>query len=211
MDWSDSWRSAFRIELRAEAIGLASRGWPVLPGTCPVTDDQSGESPVSGCPGPIPVHADWTERIGASADEVASWWNGEPRSLLAATGTVLNAVEVSDQLGRRTAAMLRQNGGPVPIVATPAGRWLFLVQGGQALPELADSADITVHAAGSWVPLPPSPFQHGIAHWRVKPEVCGWRLPRATVVKDAIVRAIQESEMLLDAQESFALASAEAA
>ncbi|MFD1051801.1 hypothetical protein ACFQ1S_42715, partial [Kibdelosporangium lantanae] len=34
-DWSDSWRGAFRIELRAEAVGLAWRGWPVLPGTYP--------------------------------------------------------------------------------------------------------------------------------------------------------------------------------
>ena len=32
MDWSDSWRGAFRIELRAQAIGLAYRGWHVMPG-----------------------------------------------------------------------------------------------------------------------------------------------------------------------------------
>ena len=41
-NWPDSWRGAFRIELRAEAIGLAWRGWPVLPGVnpAPLTDSK---------------------------------------------------------------------------------------------------------------------------------------------------------------------------
>ena len=30
------WAGAFRIELRVQAIELASRGWSVLPGTFPV-------------------------------------------------------------------------------------------------------------------------------------------------------------------------------
>ncbi|HEY3262231.1 MAG TPA: DNA primase, partial [Pseudonocardiaceae bacterium] len=29
MDWTNTWRNAFRTELRAEAIGLAYHGWPV--------------------------------------------------------------------------------------------------------------------------------------------------------------------------------------
>ncbi|MGH3451735.1 MAG: bifunctional DNA primase/polymerase, partial [Haloechinothrix sp.] len=63
-EWSDNWRGAFRIELRAEAIGLASRGWPVLPGTYPSGTEWSG---------PVPVHSDWQETVGATPDQVASW------------------------------------------------------------------------------------------------------------------------------------------
>ena len=210
MDWSDSWRSAFRIELRAEAIGLASRGWQVLPGTYPTASDDQDDVSTGGV-GPVPVHADWSERIGASAEQVAAWWSGEPRSLLAATGSVLDAVEVDDELGRRTATVLREHGGPAPIVATPSGRWMFLVQSGHPLAELAGRSDVTVHAAESWIPLPPSPFGHGIAHWRVKPEVCGWRLPAARIVQDAILRALGKSAVPAETRQNFALAGAEAA
>jgi hypothetical protein len=189
MDWSDSWRGAFRIELRAQAIGLAWRGWPVMPGTYPTSDGWAGgEQPQQD--GPTPVHADWQQRIGADAETVAGWWTGGAYSLLVATGTVLDAIEVGDELGRRAAAVLRSNGLPVPIAATPAGRWLFLTKSGQPLrSELVGSDDVRLHAAGSWIPLPPSAFLHGIVHWRVRPEVCGWELPNSEVVQEALVRA----------------------
>lgn len=188
MDWSDSWRGAFRIELRAQAIGLAWRGWPVLPGTYPAGTSWAG----NGTPrldGPSPVRDDWAGHLDASPEQVAEWWNGSAYNLLVATGTVLDAIEVGDDLGRRTAAVLRSDGLPVPIAATPAGRWLFLVKSGQpTCPELLDCGAIT-HGAGSWIPLPPSAFPHGIVHWRVRPEVCGWELPAAEVVQDAMLRA----------------------
>ncbi|MBO0839204.1 MAG: bifunctional DNA primase/polymerase [Sciscionella sp.] len=195
MDWSDSWHDAFRIELRAEAIGLAWRGWPVLPGTYPAgsrwADGESADS-IDGvdAKGPVPVQRDWRDRIGTKPNQVATWWSGRPYSLLVATGVVLDAIEVSAGIGRRTAAVLRSTGIPVPIVATPARRWLFLTESGGQHAALRPHDDITVHGADSWVPLPPSPFRQGVAHWRVKPEVCGWRLPKADVVCNAIVRAI---------------------
>ncbi len=183
MDWSDSWHGAFRIELRAQAIGLAWRGWQVMPGTYP-----AGEQ------GPIPVFADWAERINtAEAKEIADWWNGEPHSLLVATGKTLDAIEVGDQLGRQTAAVLRSTGLPVPIAATPSGRWLFLTEAGDRLHSaLAGNSDIVLHTEGSFIPLPPSAFPHGIVHWRVRPEVCGWDLPASRVVQDAMLRAVPE-------------------
>src|SRR4051812_4514665 len=114
-DWSDSWRGAFRIELRAEAIGLAWRGWPVLPGTLPAKAEAGAEV----WSGPVPVHEDWTNRLGAHPNEVATWWNNDQaHSLLVATGTVLDAVEVGDELGKRAARLLRATGYPAPIVAT---------------------------------------------------------------------------------------------
>lgn len=206
MDWSDSWRGAFRIELRAQAIGLAYRGWPVLPGTYPAGSrwvggsrpDQNGPSSAAKADpssaqvdGPSPVHEDWPERIGATAEQVAEWWNGEAFSVLVATGTVLDVIEVGAALGRRTASVLRSAGRPVPIAATPQGRWLFLTAPGAALPrELSGHEDIVLHGAGSWIPLPPTAFEHGIVHWRVRPEVCGWELPTPHVIQDAMVRAL---------------------
>ncbi|MGH3435752.1 MAG: bifunctional DNA primase/polymerase [Sciscionella sp.] len=195
MDWSDSWRGAFRIELRAEAIGLASRGWPVLPGTYPTELRWAGRDGDLSA-GPVPLHDDWARGIPSSPQQVAEWWSGRPYSLLAATGTVLSAIEVDDQLGRRTAAVLRAAGGPVPIVATPEGQWLFLTESGGSRRELRDTESVILHGEGSWIPLPPTPYQHGIAHWRVKPEVCGWRLPEAELVQDAVVRALHVSTEL---------------
>lgn len=199
MDWSDSWRGAFRIELRAQAIGLAYRGWHVLPGTYPAGSAWVGGG-TSHPTGPNPVHEDWTARVGASADEIAEWWNGEAFSLLVATGTVLDAIEVGTEIGRRTAAVLRAAGRPVPIAATPTGRWLFLVQAGEPLArELAEHDDVVLHGAGSWIPLPPTAFEHGIVHWRVRPEVCGWELPTPRAVQDAMVRAVIDSRELTPA------------
>jgi Bifunctional DNA primase/polymerase, N-terminal len=188
-DWSDSWRGAFRIELRAEAIGLAWRGWPVLPGTFPAKAEADAEV----WSGPVPVHEDWADRLGAHPNEVATWWNNDQaHSLLVATGTVLDAVEVGDELGKRAARLLRATGYPAPIVATPDGRWLFLTTVADRLPErLASSGEVRWHGQGSWIPLPPTPFQHGVVHWRVKPDVWSWRLPEADAVHSVLARALE--------------------
>ncbi|MFJ8813555.1 bifunctional DNA primase/polymerase [Amycolatopsis thermoflava] len=187
-DWSDSWRGAFRIELRAEAIGLAWHGWPVLPGTFPAQVDAEGS-----WTGPVPVHEDWADRLGAHPNEVAGWWTGQPYSLLVATGTVLDAVEVPDELGKRAARLLRATGHPAPIVATPDGRWLFLTTVADRIPEeLATDGEVRWHGQGSWIPLPPTPFQHGVVHWRVKPDVWSWRLPSADAVHSVLARALDQ-------------------
>ncbi|WP_092536974.1 bifunctional DNA primase/polymerase [Amycolatopsis arida] len=185
-DWSDSWRGAFKIELRAEAIGLASRGWPVLPGSYPEADGSATWT------GPVPVHPDWRDRLGAHPHQIADWWTGRPFSLLVATGRVLDAMEVDADLGRRAARLLRAKGQPAPIVATPDGRWLFLTTVAERLPSaLAEHQDVRWHGAGSFVPLPPTPFRHGVVHWRVKPEIWGWQLPAAGAVHDVLARALE--------------------
>jgi hypothetical protein len=188
-DWSDSWRGAFRIELRAEAIGLACHGWPVLPGTFPITSRGGGET----WTGPVPLHADWADRLGAHPSEVAEWW-AKPYSLLVATGKVLDAVEVGDALGKRAARLLRATGHPAPIVATPDGRWMFLTTASDRLPErLVASGEVRLHGEGGWVPLPPTPYQHGVVHWRVKPDFWGWRLPAADAVHSVLARALDQT------------------
>jgi len=190
MDWSDSWRRAFRVELRAQAIGLAWRGWPVLPGTYPAGSQWAGRDQQENT-GPRPVHTDWQERIGTAPEQVATWWTGHPYSLLLATGVLLDAIEVPGDLGRGAARVLRSVGLPVPIMATPDDRWTFLVNAGHDLVRpLAEHGDVVLHAKGSYVPLPPTPLQHGVVHWRVRPEVCGWQMPASSVVQDALVDAL---------------------
>lgn len=186
-EWSDAWRGAFRIELRAEAIGLASRGWPVLPGTYPTGSDWTG---------PVPVHEDWHSSMGASAKRIAAWWTGQPYSVLVATGTVVDAVEVDDELGRKAACLLRSADRPAPILAMPNGKWVFLTAPGSDLPaELAARPGVRRHGDGSWVPLPPTPFEHGVVHWRVKPEVWGWQLPNASAMHGVLARAMNEIDL----------------
>jgi hypothetical protein len=190
MDWSDNWRRAFRVELRAQAIGLAWRRWPVLPGTYPAGAHWAGRDGMQDS-GPAPVHKDWQERIGTQPEQVASWWAGRPYSLLLATGDTLDAIEVGSSLGTGAARVLRTLGMPVPIIATPTGRWIFLTKPGHRVAEaLAGHGDVVVHGKDSWVPLPPTQFQHGVVHWRVRPEVCGWQIPEAHVVQDALLDAI---------------------
>jgi hypothetical protein len=140
----------------------------------------------------VPVHRDWQERVGTKPEQVAAWWTGRSYSVLGATGHVFDAIEVSADLGRRAAMALRTIGMPVPIVATPAGEWMFLVASGQALrADLLEHNEVRHYGLGEYISLPPSPVQHGVVHWRVKPQICGWKLPASRIVQDALVEGIQ--------------------
>jgi hypothetical protein len=215
MDWSESWRDAFRVELRAEAVGLAYRGWPVIPASYP--DSTGSWLTAPGEAGDVsdtlrPVHADWQRRGPIAPERVAAVWSDAPYGLLVATGEALDAVEVSDRLGRRVAAGLREDGVPVPMVATPDGRWLFLTEAGSTraagAAEFADYG-VKVHGTGSYIPVPPTLYPHGIVHWRVKPEVAGWRLPAPELVLGAVVRALGDPASLALARPSVSLAGIE--
>jgi len=195
MEWPDSWRDAFRIELRAQAIALVCRGWPVMPGTYPNGSDWVGGAEI-GRSGPRPVPERWLDHAQADPVETAEWWNEDTYSLLVATGTVVDAIEVGDDVGRHAAAVLRRNGLRVPIAASPEGRWFFLTQPGRPLrAELAEREDVVLHTTGGWIPLPPTAFPHGVMHWRVRPEDCGWRLLAADAVQYVVLRATIEAAM----------------
>ncbi len=211
MDWTDSWRDAFRTELRAEAISFARHGWPVVPGSYPRGSHWVG-TPRVGMPrvgmppslrtgvgqhGSVPVHPDWTQLAGCGPERVAELWSGHPFSVLLATGMGVDVLDLPAELGRATAIGLRVVGVGVPVAATPSGRWLLPVLGGGALHrELDDHPDVVLHAEGDWVLLPPSPCLPGVVHWRVKPGMCGWELPRLEEVTDAVLAALDEVRAL---------------
>jgi hypothetical protein len=119
--------------------------------------------------------------------------------LLVATGIVLDAIEVGVGLGRLAAAALRTAGVPVPIVATPDGRWMFVTRTGRRIPaELAEvGAEVIHHGEGRFIPLPPSPYRHGVVHWRVKPRPGGLYLPEPEIVAEALREAVRTKEDLV--------------
>ncbi|MGH3780423.1 MAG: bifunctional DNA primase/polymerase [Pseudonocardiaceae bacterium] len=107
MDWTETWRDAFRTELRAEAIGFARHGWPVVPGSYPRGSHWVG-MPSSlrtgaGQHGAVPVHSDWRQLAGCGPERVAELWSGHPFSVLLATGMGLDALDLPAALGRATA------------------------------------------------------------------------------------------------------------
>lgn len=195
MDWTETWRDAFRTELRAEAIGFACHGWPIVPGSYPAGSAWVGRDGGDGvaADGPVPVWPDFSQLVGCGPERIAELWDGRPFSVLLATGFGLDALELPADLGRATAVGLRVAGQPVPIATTPSGRWLFPVAGGGVLhPVLVRHTRVALHAEGSWVVLPPSPLLAGVVHWRVRPDMCGWRLPRLADVEDALLDALDE-------------------
>lgn len=191
MDSMDTWRNAFRTELRAEAIGFAWHGWPVVPGTFPQGSEWIGR-PDAPQHGPVPVHDDWAQRAEADPAYTAALWHGPPFTLLLATGITFDVLDVPAELGRGVAGELRGAGFPVPITATPDGRWFFpVVSGGVLHPGVVGQPGVALRGKGDWVPLPPSPFVPGVVHWRVKPEVCGWRVPPLDDVQHALLEALR--------------------
>lgn len=194
MDWSDNWRDAFRIELRAEAVGLAARGWPIMPGTYPTSGGWTdGESVSRG--GPEPLRADWKLQLADRSESIATAWTERPYSLLVATGSVIDAVDVPAAVGKRVAKLLRTVGVVAPIAATPEGRWYFLTTHADAAgAQLHAHPEVAVRGEGDWIPLPPSAHRHGIVHWRVKPQTCGWQPIEASLVRDAVIRALDDTD-----------------
>ncbi|SDP95310.1 Bifunctional DNA primase/polymerase, N-terminal [Actinopolyspora xinjiangensis] len=192
---AEGWHNAFRIELRVQVFELASRGWPVFPGSYPSAEGWIGHetSAEDLGHGPVPVHRDWRDRLTADASDVAGWWANRPYSVLLATGDGVEAIEVDADLGRRAAIALRALATPTPIAATPYGRWYFFTAAGRGLDEeLAGTAGVRLHSTGSWLPLPPSTFPNGVLHWRVKPQLCDWRLPDSAHVQDALTTGLHQ-------------------
>lgn len=196
--WPNRTGGAFRVELRAEAIGLAGRGWPVVPGAC-VTDERVGDG-VGRELRPVPVDPDWCDRASANPEEVAAKWAEAPYGLLVSTGTVLDALEVDAEVGKRAAGLLRSIGRPAPILALPDGSWLFLTRAaGEMSAELGDRNEVRLHSVGSWIPLPPTPFASGTVHWRVKPTAWGWRLPDSGLIHEVLSSAVYNTDTATNA------------
>ncbi|HZZ50833.1 MAG TPA: bifunctional DNA primase/polymerase [Pseudonocardia sp.] len=185
MAWWDSDRVEYRAELKTGALALAEHGWPLLPGTYWQANRWTG---VPDAPrfGPTPCVG--TNEATDDVETVTGWWSELPYSVLLATGSVVDVIEVSALVGRRVCAALRERGVVVPVATSPIGRWWFAVAAGEALrPELATRPDLTLHGRGSVVAAPPTLGPQGSMTWRVAPSTCGWRLPEARDLQAAML------------------------
>ncbi|HEY1971042.1 MAG TPA: bifunctional DNA primase/polymerase [Pseudonocardia sp.] len=187
MAWWDSNRAVYRAELKASALALADHGWPLLPGTYWQADRWTG-IPDAPQLGPVAVPLDGVAEATDERLAIENWWSDRPYSVLVATGSVVDVIEVSALVGRRVCAALRELDTVAPVAATPTGRWWFVVRAGEALrPELASRADLKLYGRGSWVAAPPSEGPQGSAHWRVPPWACDWRLPSSCDLQVAML------------------------
>lgn len=196
MSWWNSSRAVYGAELRAGALCLVDHGWPVVPGTWWRGDG----TPAGGSTAewdPVPSVARGVSAATCDTGQVIRWWSEAPYSVLLATGRNLDVYEVPAWMGRRMAATLRSVGLVAPLAATPAGRWWFPVTVGGPRPsgQLSD-AGMVWHGSGSWVIAPPSECADGLAHWRVHPSACGWRLPSADLVASAATEAARWRAMV---------------
>lgn len=181
-----------RWRLRQAALTFAAHGWRVIPGACLATDRFDCGRP--GCPTMTchPALEHWEQAACRNSDRIAGWWRYAPHSVLLPTGDAFDVLEVPAPLGVLVAASSRWH-GPArgPVAATPAGRWMFLIQPGQPLPpELARRSDVVRHTHGSWVPAPPTRLADGPVRWIVSPQETAWRLPVPGEPQQLLVDAI---------------------
>jgi hypothetical protein len=173
-----------RSVLRRAALRYAEHGWRVIPGAALINDRY-----VCGplCP-TVAVHPavdEWESTASSDWSDVDGWWRNSPHSVLLATGDTFDVIEVSAEAGAAAVQRLRT----VPVVADPAGRWMFLVALGTTLvPELRESRDTVLHGAGSWIPAPPTRTPGGRVRWEVHPAEVAWRVPESRGLQEVLGR-----------------------
>ncbi|MGH3694151.1 MAG: bifunctional DNA primase/polymerase [Pseudonocardiaceae bacterium] len=177
-------------EIRAAAVDLARHGWPVLPGTYRLAEHGAwlGKRGAAGLEPAAPL---WQLATTTDPEVALEWWTRRPYSVLLACGTGVNAVEVPATHGQRALARLLPSERS-PVAATPFSSWLFFVRGnGEPLrPELAANAHGQLHAAGAWLPLPPTAREGVPYRWKVPPSGVGWVLSASANVQRVLVESL---------------------
>ncbi|GGK19676.1 hypothetical protein GCM10010124_10360 [Pilimelia terevasa] len=188
------------VRLRRAAARYARSGWTVTPGAwrrgARFACDRTG-CRTHTC---HPAHADWETSATTDPAAVERWWRGRARTVLIATGGVVDVLEVPAHLGLWVTSLARVHGyvlGPSrrplrgPLATTPGGRWMFFLAAGARLrPELDGHPDVLLHGAGSWVPAPPTRLLEGPVRWSVTPTEVNWRLPDPYAVQALVADAL---------------------
>ncbi|MER7464589.1 bifunctional DNA primase/polymerase [Streptomyces sp. NPDC097981] len=153
----------------AEYTGLW--GWDVVPGARAAAPARGCSCGLTHCsaPGAHPLPLAPTVPAGATLDEVTAIWGEYPgAAVLLPVGRSFDAIEVSEEAGRRALVRLERMGLPLgPVTATPDGRAQFFVAPGAAaeLPQLLyrmgwDDADLDLRALGPGTCLTAPPSDH---------------------------------------------------
>lgn len=173
-----------RMRLRSAAQDIARRGWTVTPGAYFNGTRMACDRSTCWATSCHPLLPDWDSHA-TRANELRQWWHNKPHSVLLPTGRVFDAIEVPALVGSAVKGVCG------PVIVTPTGRWIFLVQSGSELrPELEDCGDIVTHTAGSWVPAPPTVLPEGPVLWQLSPHQVNWQLPSAGELQLALVSAL---------------------
>lgn len=171
-----------RVRLRAAAGRFADHGWPVTPGSYFNGERMACDRSTCWATSCHPVLPDWDSN---SEVDFGQWWRDRPHAVLLPTGRLFDAIEVPSLLG------VKVRGVAAPIAVMPDARWLFLVRSGVPLrPELEHRFDIVRHAAGSWIPAPPTVLPEGQVRWQLSPHQLGWELPDSQEVQEAMISAL---------------------
>jgi hypothetical protein len=147
-----------------------------------------------------PAIESWEDHAGTDPELIRAWWRHRPHTVLLATGYRFDVLEVPAALGLRALGAARLRAGvrgvsPVgaagPVLATPSGRWMFLVRPGLPLrAELRHRLDVVRHGRGSWIPAAPSRMPEGPVRWAVPPEQAQWSLPTSASVQAMLIDAL---------------------
>lgn len=125
-------------------------------------------------PGPKGVPA----AAGALPAVMAAQWSERPHTLLLATGSVVDALELP---ALATDAVAEAGALGVPVARLPTGGWLLFAatpEGGTDCWAPIDPRrkGLLLHGQRSLVPLPPSLLPQGRVRWRSRPELSPDRL-----------------------------------
>jgi hypothetical protein len=168
-------------------MSYVDRGWDVVPGAYLASGRfhcSTPNCPTVACHPAVPR---WEEAASRESGMVAAWWAELPYSILLATGRAFDALEVPAELGRMIAGQVEG-----PVIATPAGRWFFLVRAGDGLrPELQLHLGVLLHGLGSWIPAPPNRQLGGKVRWESHPTDAGDRLPDSYEVQRQLLAALR--------------------
>jgi hypothetical protein len=175
-------QSFLRMRLHHAAHTFADHGWVVTPGGYFNGRRMACDRPTCWATSCHPLLPDWE-----TSTATGGWWHEKPHSVLLPTGRVFDAIEVPALVGSSVRGICS------PVIITPNGHWIFLVRSGTLLlPELAERSDIVLHAAGSWVPAPPTLLPEGPVRWHLSPRQVRWLLPEAREVQIGLLSALVE-------------------
>ncbi|HEY1489119.1 MAG TPA: bifunctional DNA primase/polymerase [Micromonosporaceae bacterium] len=174
-----------RLRLRHAALTYARHGWHVLAGSR-LCGDRFKCGPGCCTFACHPVAQKWDAASTIDPDTITINWKRSPYSVLLPTGNAFDVVEVPSPIGALADDQLRG-----PVVVTPTGQWMYLVQPGQPLhPALARHRDVVLHQLGSWIPAPPMRSPEGPVRWVISPTEANWQLPDAREVQNALVATL---------------------
>jgi hypothetical protein len=172
-----------RSQLRRAALRYADRGWPVFPGAY-LNTDRYACGPLCPTVACHPALENWDTAASTDTADVEMWWDRQAFSVLLATGRAFDVIDVPARIGLPASRVAVLG----PVVVTPVGRWMFLVEPGDPLrSELAEQLDVVKHGPGSWIPAPPTRTLDGRVRWEVPPAVTEWRLPDPYAVQKALL------------------------